>query len=133
LATLYTWDAILVTPQGPVYGPDAIKYWYADMFEQWHPKNQIDKVDPDSLRLIRTAGDAVWMNGEWTRTIQGPNGGQHKPTNYSGTFVGGTVFCPFYDGKKFKWKLCSNVYPGHDDVAAPDPNIGCIAYVVGWL
>src|SRR5215471_21458815 len=75
LAACYTWDAVIVTPQGPVYGRDAIENWYADQFEQWHPKNQIDKVDPDSLRLIGTAGDAVWMNGEWNRTIQGgPSG-----------------------------------------------------------
>jgi len=75
LAALYTWDAIIVTPQGPVYGRDAIRNWYADQFEQSHPKNHIDKVDPDSLRLIGTAGDAVWANGEWSETIQDPNGG----------------------------------------------------------
>jgi hypothetical protein len=69
-----TWDAIIVTPQGSVYDRDAIQNWYADQFEQVHPKNQIDKVDPDSIRLIATAGDAVWMNGEWTRTIQGTSG-----------------------------------------------------------
>ena len=74
LATHYTWDAILVTPQGPVYGRDAIENWYADKIEQLHPKNHIDKVDPDSLRLIGTAGDAVWANGELSETIQDPNG-----------------------------------------------------------
>lgn len=74
LAALYTWDAIIVTPQGPVYGRDAIQYWYADQFEQWHPKNHIDKVDPDSLRLIGTAGDAVSLTGKWRETIQDPNG-----------------------------------------------------------
>jgi uncharacterized protein (TIGR02246 family) len=74
LAACYTWDAILVTPQGPVYGRDAIENWYADKIEQLHPKNHIDKVDPDSLRLIGTAGDAVWANGELSETIQDPNG-----------------------------------------------------------
>jgi len=75
LAACYTWDAIIVTPQGPVYGRDAIENWCADQLERWHPKNHIDKVDPDSLRLIGTAGDAVWANGEWSETIQDPNGG----------------------------------------------------------
>ena len=82
LAALYTWDAIIVTPQGPVYGRDAIQYWYADQFEQWHPKDHIDKFDPDSLRLIGTAGDAVWLNGEWRRTIQDPNGGLTEAKGY---------------------------------------------------
>jgi ketosteroid isomerase-like protein len=30
LAAFYTWDAIIVTPQGPVYGRDAIENWYAE-------------------------------------------------------------------------------------------------------
>ena len=82
LAACYTWDAVIVTPQGPVYGRDAIENWYADQFERWHPKSQIDKVDPDSLRLIGTPGDAVWMNGEWTRTIQGPSGNSTEVKGY---------------------------------------------------
>jgi uncharacterized protein (TIGR02246 family) len=82
LAALYTWDAIIVTPQGPVYGRDAIENWYADEFERWHPKNHIDKVDPDSIRLIGTGGDAVWSNGEWRETIQDPNGGLIESKGY---------------------------------------------------
>ena len=42
----------------------------------------IDKVDPDSLRLIGTAGDAVWANGEWSETIQDPNGGPIEVKGY---------------------------------------------------
>jgi ketosteroid isomerase-like protein len=80
VAALYTWDAILVSPQGPVYGRDAIQNWYADNFAQWHPKNHVDTVD--SLRLIGAAGDAVWLNGEWTRTIQDPNGGPIEVKGY---------------------------------------------------
>ena len=75
LAACYTWDAIIVTPEGPVYGRDAIENWYADQIERLHAKNHIDKVDPDSLRLIGTAGDALWANGELRETIQDPNGG----------------------------------------------------------
>ena len=75
LAALYTWDAIIVTPQGPVYGRDAIQNWFADKVEQLHPKNHIDKVDPDSFRWIGKAGDAFCINGELSETIQDPNGG----------------------------------------------------------
>jgi uncharacterized protein (TIGR02246 family) len=88
LAACYTWDAIIVTPQGPVYGRDAIENWYADQLEQSHPKNHIDKVDPDSLRFIGTAGDAVWANGELSETIQDPNGGPIEVKGYwSNIFV----------------------------------------------
>jgi len=82
VAECYTWDAVIVTPQGPVYGRDAIENWCADQLERWHPKNHIDKVDPDSLRLIGTAGDAVWANGEWSETIQDPNGGPIEVKGY---------------------------------------------------
>jgi uncharacterized protein (TIGR02246 family) len=88
LATLYTWDAIIVTPQGPVYGRDAIENWYADQFEHWHPKNHTSKVDPDSTRLIGTGGDAVWLNGELSETIEDPNGGPIEVKGYwSNIFV----------------------------------------------
>ena len=82
LAALYTWDAIIVTSQGPVYGRDAIENWYADQIEQWHPKNHVDKVDPDSLRLIGTAGDAVCLNGELSETTKDPNGGLTEIKGY---------------------------------------------------
>ena len=82
LAALYTWDAIIVTPQGPVYGRDAIQNWYADQLERLHPKNLVDKVDPDSVRLIRTAGDAVWANGEGSETDRDPNGGLIEVKGY---------------------------------------------------
>ncbi|MBV8351718.1 MAG: nuclear transport factor 2 family protein [Verrucomicrobia bacterium] len=88
LAACYTWDAVIVTPQGPVYGRDAIENWYADQIERSHPKNHIDKVDPDSVRLIGTAGDAVWVNGELSETIQDPNGGHIEVKGYwSNIFV----------------------------------------------
>ena len=88
LAALYTWDAVIVTPQGPVYGRDAIENWYADQFEQWHPKNHTSKADPDSIRLIGTGGDAVWLNGELSETIQDPNRGPIEVKGYwSNIFV----------------------------------------------
>jgi uncharacterized protein (TIGR02246 family) len=116
LAALYTWDAIIVTPQGPVYGRDAIQNWYADQLEQWHPKNQIDKVDPDSPRLIGTAGDAVWANGEWTRTIQDPNGGLTEAKGY---------WSSIYVREGDTWKIrfdTFNVTPAAPATASPTPS-----------
>ena len=82
LAALYTWDAIIVTPQGPVYGRDAIQNWYEDQFEQWHLKNHVSKVDPDSFRLIGTAGDAVWLKGELRETFQDQKGSLIEVKSY---------------------------------------------------
>jgi len=59
-----------------------IENWYADQFEQWHPKNHTSKADPDSIRLIGTAGDAVWLNGELSETSQDPNGGLKEEKGY---------------------------------------------------
>jgi ketosteroid isomerase-like protein len=82
LAALYTEDAIIVTPQGPVYGRKAIEKWYADGFQQWHSKNHIDKVDQGSPHHIGTAGNEAWSNGEWSETIQGQNFGPIQIKGY---------------------------------------------------
>jgi ketosteroid isomerase-like protein len=113
LAALYTWAAIIVTPQGPVYGRDAIENWNADKLERLHPKNHIDKVDPDSLRLIGTAGDAVWANGEWSETIQDSNGGPIEVKGYwSNIYV--------REGDTWKIRLDTyNVTPGPAVAASP--------------
>jgi uncharacterized protein (TIGR02246 family) len=113
VAACYTWDAVIVTPQGPVYGRDAIENWCADQLERWHPKNIIDKVDPDSLRLIGTAGDAVWANGEWSETIQDPNG---RPIELKGYWSSVHV----REGDTWKIRLDTyNVTPA--PAAAPSP------------
>ena len=80
MAACYTWDAIMVTPQGPEYGRDGIQNWYADQFEQGH--HYIARVDRDSFRLVGTAGDAVWLNGELSETMKDPNGGLSEVKGY---------------------------------------------------
>ena len=73
VAAFFTEDAVLVTNTRPVYGRQAIEKWYADVFKAWHPKNHIDKRDPNSPRIIGTA-DNIASNGEWSETGQGKNG-----------------------------------------------------------
>jgi ketosteroid isomerase-like protein len=41
IAALYTEDALFESDRGPVYGRKAIEKWYADVFQEWHPKNHI--------------------------------------------------------------------------------------------
>jgi len=72
---LYTRDAVFVTPDGgPIIGRQAIQKWFTDLYQWWHPKNSIHKVDGDAPHLIGTAGNELWATGEWSETGQGKNG-----------------------------------------------------------
>jgi ketosteroid isomerase-like protein len=74
LAAFYARDAILVTPDGPVTGRQAIQRWYADVLQRLRPKNRITKVDWNAVHLIGTAGNEMWATAEWSETGQGKNG-----------------------------------------------------------
>ena len=72
---LYTRDAVFVTPDGgPIIGRQAIQKWFTDLYQWWHPKNSIHKVDGDAPHLIGTAGNELWATGEWSETGRGKNG-----------------------------------------------------------
>jgi len=72
---LYTSDAVFVTPDGgPTIGRQAIQKWFTDVYQWWHPKNSIHKVDGNAPHLIGTAGNEVWATGEWSETGQGKTG-----------------------------------------------------------
>ena len=45
IAAFYTEDAVFVTSGGPKYGRDAIKKFYADLFQQFHFSNYTSKAD----------------------------------------------------------------------------------------
>jgi hypothetical protein len=47
------------------------------VFEAWHPKNHLTKLDPNSLRVIGTA-DNIAVNGEWSEIGQ-PKTGESIP------------------------------------------------------
>jgi hypothetical protein len=47
-------------------------------------------------------------------------------TNYSASWIGGTLFCPFCYGKKIRFRLDSNA-------STADQTIACIATIVGWF
>jgi hypothetical protein len=56
-------------------------------------------------------------------------------SNSASTWIGGLVFCPFYEEKKFKYLLESGTFSGqpYGPEIIPDPSVGCIATVVGWF
>ena len=72
---LYTRDAVFVTPDGgPIIGRQAIQKWFTDVYQWWHPKNSIHKVDGNTPHLIGTACNELWATGEWSETGQGKKG-----------------------------------------------------------
>jgi ketosteroid isomerase-like protein len=81
VAAVFTEDGVCVTPQGPIYGREAIKEHYTEVFKQFELSNDIPKADPNSPHTIGTAGNEVWETGEWSsdfRNIDGGGTGQNR-------------------------------------------------------
>jgi ketosteroid isomerase-like protein len=71
LAALFTKDAVLIEESGPVYGREAIKKHYADLFQNVHFSNNHTMYnEPNTPHAIGTNGDMMWENGEWSMTWQ---------------------------------------------------------------
>jgi len=68
-ATFFTEDAVQVTPEGMIYGQQAIQKKHAELFEQWHPSNHLVKVEQ-----VNTIGNDAWKIGEWSCTLQTEGG-----------------------------------------------------------
>jgi uncharacterized protein (TIGR02246 family) len=82
VAALYTEDAVQVTPQGPVFGREAIEKLFTGVFQQGHYSDHLNKDDQGSPHMIGTAGDEVWRTGEWSFTVQGKSGDPIKLKGY---------------------------------------------------
>jgi ketosteroid isomerase-like protein len=74
IAAYYTRNAVLVTPEGPIQGREAIQKWYVDLFQRVHPKNGATRRESMILHAIGTAGNEAWTTGEFSVTEQGKNG-----------------------------------------------------------
>jgi len=73
LAALFTKDAVLIEEFGPVYGREAFKKHYADLFQNVHFSNNrtmYDDPNSNSPHAIGTDGNEMWENGEWSMTWQ---------------------------------------------------------------
>jgi ketosteroid isomerase-like protein len=70
-AALFTEDAVLVTPDGMVFGRQAIEKRYADTFQRWPITGFLSRRERLQLNVI---DNAVWSVGEWTGTLQGQTG-----------------------------------------------------------
>src|SRR5262245_34378732 len=56
-APLYTDDAVLVVPEGPVYGREAIVKFWTDLFQKVRFSNHLGALDQYSPHLIGTSGN----------------------------------------------------------------------------
>ena len=74
IAAFFTRDGVFVTLEGPIIGRQAIQKWFTDLYQWWHPKNSIHKVDGNVVHSIGTAGNELWATGEWSETGQGKTG-----------------------------------------------------------
>ena len=70
-AALFTEDAVLVTPDGMVFGRQAIEKRYADTFQCWPVTDFLSRRDRLGLNAI---DNAVWLVGEWWGTLQSQTG-----------------------------------------------------------
>jgi len=73
-AAPFTRDAVFLAPDGLIIGRQAIQKWYTNLWQSWHSKNFIVKVDGNAFHLIGTAGNELWATGESSETAQGNNG-----------------------------------------------------------
>jgi ketosteroid isomerase-like protein len=85
VAALYTEDAVFVTPDGPIFGQEAIEKHWAGVFQQGHFSNHLNKDDQGSPHMIGTTGNEVWRDGEWSFTVQGKSG---DPIHFKGFWSG---------------------------------------------
>jgi ketosteroid isomerase-like protein len=70
-AALFTENAVLVTPDGMVFGRQAIEKWYADAFQRQPFTDFLSRRDRLRLNAI---DNAVWSVGEWFGSFQSQTG-----------------------------------------------------------
>jgi uncharacterized protein (TIGR02246 family) len=70
-AALFTEDAVFVTPDGMVFGRQAIEKRYAETFQRWLITDFLSRRERLRLNAI---DNAVWSVGEWSGTLQSQAG-----------------------------------------------------------
>jgi uncharacterized protein (TIGR02246 family) len=81
VAALYSEDATVVTPDGPIFGRAAIQKKYAEDFKSF-------TAEPAKLDRVTMLGDTVRLrNGSWSGVYQSPNGPVHVKGYWATTDV----------------------------------------------
>jgi ketosteroid isomerase-like protein len=117
IAAFFTQNAVVVTPQGPVYGRQAIEKMYADLFQKMHFSNHLTKADENSPPITGTAGNEVWWFGAWSVTVQSQNDPPRQAKGY---------WSAVHIREGDAWKICmltfnSTPAPPATGTATPSP------------
>jgi uncharacterized protein (TIGR02246 family) len=117
VAALFTQNAVVVTPQGPVYGRQAIEKMYVDLFQKVHFSNHLTKADQNSPPITSTAGNEVWWFGAWSVTVQIENDPPRQANGY---------WSAVHVRESDAWKVCmltfnTNPPPAATGTAPPAP------------
>ena len=71
LALFYTDDAVLVVPEGSVYGREAIVKFWRELFQKVRFSNHLGTLDQYSPHMIGTSGNEAWATGGWSQNVEG--------------------------------------------------------------
>ena len=81
MAALYTEDAVVFTPDGPVSGRAAIEKMYGQDLQHFSP-------NPSKLEQVTAIGDGVRLRGgTWSGTLEGDKGSVHLKGYWTTTDV----------------------------------------------
>jgi uncharacterized protein (TIGR02246 family) len=82
VAAVFTENGILVTPDGPFFGREAIEKYYEGVFKQVQLSNNLAPVDDDSPHIIGTDAKEMWASGKYSATVKGQNFGPVEAKGY---------------------------------------------------
>lgn len=83
VAANFTENGILVTPDGPIFGREAIEKHYAEDFKQGlRLSKNTATPDDDSPHIIGKDSNERWATGKWTATAQGKDWGPVEISGY---------------------------------------------------
>jgi ketosteroid isomerase-like protein len=82
IASNFTENGILVTPDGPIFGRENIEEYYEGVFKQVQLSDNLAPVDDDSPHAIGTGGKELWATGKWSASVKGQNFGPLAAKGY---------------------------------------------------
>jgi uncharacterized protein (TIGR02246 family) len=82
VASNFTENGILVTPDGPIFGREAIEKYYIGVFKQVQLTENVAPVDDDSPHILGEADNEIWATGKYSCTVKGQNFGPVAANGY---------------------------------------------------
>jgi ketosteroid isomerase-like protein len=98
-------NAVQVNDDGPIYGKEAVKEHFEELFKHVHFIKHVATFDQDSPHLS-PSGDTFWASGDWVVSTEGttPSGQHFGPTDEKGFFT--VIFVREVD----EWKVALEIW-----------------------